>query len=448
MIFILIAAYYRPSEHDQVSAEEFEKSLALIDTSKSHVWVLGDFNYPKLNWEENQPVLKQNCPNPEMYQDFVSAQDDNCLTQMVCEPTRENNILDLFITNSPTLVDSVSFVPGIADHQAVLAVVRLRPSIQKVKPRTVHLYSKSNWDGMKEDMLTFQSTFLSTCEGKSTEQLWQEFKDEVDMLINRYVPTKTIRGRKNLPWVTQEIRRNMNKRDHLYQVQKSSGKDADRLLFKKVKYDVDSMIKTSYNNYLDSLVGVIDDTPGTDGARPNPKKLFSYLKNCRQDSQGSSPLKKDDQLCTDNAQKASLLNNQFQSIFTPKSPFTLKQMCSQKVQDLQESGYISPESVPNEARNKYHNMQEINISVNGIMKLLQGLKPDKAPGPDRIKPLLLQKLCCEIAPILQVIFSKSLQEGSLPSDWLKANVSRVFKKGNKTCPIIGLSPLHASYVNS
>ena len=92
-----------------------------------------------------------------------------------------------------------------------------------------------------------------------------------DFIINRYVPTKTIRGRKNLPWVTQEIRRKMNKRDHLYQVQKSSGKDADRLLFKKVKYEVDSMIKTSYNNYLDSLVGVIDGSPGTDGAHPNSK---------------------------------------------------------------------------------------------------------------------------------------------------------------------------------
>ena len=134
----------------------------------------------------------------------------------------------------------------------MLAVVRLRPSIQKVKPRTVHHYSKANWDGMKEDMLIFQSTFLSTCDGKSTEQLWQEFRDEVGMIVNRYVPIKTIRGRKTLPWVTQEIRRDMNKRDHMYQVQKSSRKDDDRLLFKKVKYEVDSMIKTSYNNYLDS----------------------------------------------------------------------------------------------------------------------------------------------------------------------------------------------------
>ena len=221
---LLIAAFYRPSEQDQVSAEELKKSLALVDPSKHHVWVMGDFNYPKLDWEDNQPILKQNCPNQEAYLDFVSTIDDNCLTQMVREPTREGNILDLFLTNSPTLVDSVNVVPGIADHQAVMAVVRLRPTIQKVKPRKVHLYSKADWDSLRRGMQDFQETFLASFEGKFTEQLWQELKGETETLIDRYVPTKTLRGRKNLPWVTQDIRRKMNRRDHLYQVQKSSGK--------------------------------------------------------------------------------------------------------------------------------------------------------------------------------------------------------------------------------
>ena len=54
------------------------------------------------------------------------------------------------------------------------------------------------------------------------------------------------------------------------------------------------------------------------------------------------------------------------------------------------------------------------------------------PGPDRINPQLLQKLSLEIAPILQAIFSRSLVEGFLPSDWLKANVSPIFKKGDKS----------------
>ena len=85
---LLIAAYYRPLEHDQVSAEELKNSLTRVDPTKHHVWVLGDFNYPKLDWEENQPIIKQNCPNRESYLDFVSTTEDNCLTQMVSEHTR------------------------------------------------------------------------------------------------------------------------------------------------------------------------------------------------------------------------------------------------------------------------------------------------------------------------------------------------------------------------
>ena len=115
--------------------------------------------------------IKQNCPNLDMYQDFVSTINDNCLTQMVSDPTLENNILDLFLTNNPTLVDTVSAVPDISDHETVIAVVKLRPTIQKMKPRTVRIYSKANWEGMRHAMLEFQSSFLSTCEGKTTEQL-------------------------------------------------------------------------------------------------------------------------------------------------------------------------------------------------------------------------------------------------------------------------------------
>ena len=285
-------------------------------------------------------------------------------------------------------------------------------------------------------MQDFQSSFLSTCEGKSTEQLWQEFKDKTDQVINLYIPTKTLRGRKNLPWVTQEIRRKMNRRDNLYQVQKNSGRDEDRQKFKKVKHEVDCMIKTSHSNYLDSLVGIIDDPDTSKNPRPNTKKLFSYLKNCRQDNQGSAPLKENGQICTDNVKKANLLNSQFQSVFTPKSPLELKQLCHQKVQDLHDAGHYSHDTsqLSDDLNSKYPNMPDLKISVNGIIKLLQGLKPDKAPGPDQIRPLLLQKLCLEIAPILQVIFSKSLEEGSLPSEWLKANVSPIFKKGEKSNP--------------
>ena len=72
-------------------------------------------------------------------------------------------------------------------------------------------------------------------------------------------------------------------------------------------------------------------------------------------------------------------------------------------------------------------MPDIDISLNGLLKLLKNLKPGKAAGPDKLKPLLLKELRDEKAPIIKVIFDKSLQTGTLPTEWLTANVMPVFQ---------------------
>ena len=76
-------------------------------------------------------------------------------------------------------------------------------------------------------------------------------------------------------------------------------------------------------------------------------------------------------------------------------------------------------------------MPDITISVAGIDKLLKNLQPNKAAGPDDLRPTVLKELHHEISPILQVIFQVSLNSGILPNDWTKARVSPIFKKGDK-----------------
>ena len=39
-----------------------------------------------------------------------------------------------------------------------------------------------------------------------------------------------------------------------------------------------------------------------------------------------------------------------------------------------------------------------------------------------------------IAPVLQTIYSQSLKHATLPQDWLLANITPVFKKGNRSSP--------------
>ena len=65
-------------------------------------------------------------------------------------------------------------------------------------------------------------------------------------------------------------------------------------------------------------------------------------------------------------------------------------------------------------------MPDIKIDLNGVLKLLSNLKSDKAAGPDSIKPVVLKQLKIEIAPVICLLFEKTLQTGQLPSDWKKA----------------------------
>ena len=103
-----------------------------------------------------------------------------------------------------------------------------------------------------------------------------------------------------------------------------------------------------------------------------------------------------------------------------------------KVQDMIDEGLLNPESVPAGSLNPTPPMDEFNISVGAILKLLKKLYPGKAAGPDKLKLLLLRELAEEITPIIQILFERSLQTGKLPADWCHALVTLIFKKGDKS----------------
>ena len=76
-------------------------------------------------------------------------------------------------------------------------------------------------------------------------------------------------------------------------------------------------------------------------------------------------------------------------------------------------------------------MRVITVDMKGIAKLLDGLNIHKAPGPDGLNARVLNKCSNEIFPILALIFNDSLARGDVPNEWRQANVSTVFRKGEK-----------------
>jgi hypothetical protein len=87
----------------------------------------------------------------------------------------------------------------------------------------------------------------------------------------------------------------------------------------------------------------------------NTKQFWSYLKSKKQDSQGVTPLRKDDGfLYSDTETKAEILNDQFHSVYTRE--------------DMT--------SMPEKGQSPYPDMPDIHIGEAGVLKLLNNMSPN------------------------------------------------------------------------
>ena len=79
-------------------------------------------------------------------------------------------------------------------------------------------------------------------------------------------------------------------------------------------------------------------------------------------------------------------------------------------------------------------LQTVSISPHLVYKKLLNINPAKSPGPEGWPLLALKETAEQICTPLSILFSKSLDEGTLPHDWKSACVTPIFKKGNRHLP--------------
>ena len=77
-------------------------------------------------------------------------------------------------------------------------------------------------------------------------------------------------------------------------------------------------------------------------------------------------------------------------------------------------------------------VSSIAVSNDGVLKQLNNLGIHKAAGPDEIPARLLKEYAQLIAPILTKTYQNSIDRGAIPKDWKKANVTLLFKKGDRS----------------
>ena len=110
----------------------------------------GDFNLSCYNWLEKEILDGSGKNKCDL---FVNLMNEYGLSQHSKEISRpaSNNILDLILTNNPSLVSHVYCTPGMSDHNAVICVLNILSLYKRQPKRTIFMHNKANWDDIRSD---------------------------------------------------------------------------------------------------------------------------------------------------------------------------------------------------------------------------------------------------------------------------------------------------------
>ncbi|VDI37763.1 Hypothetical predicted protein [Mytilus galloprovincialis] len=318
---IYIGSYYRRPSSKTDMIEELEKSIEQI-TSKvknnmPHIILGGDFNLPDINWD-NTTVNTNPQYGQEINSKLVEIVTENDFIQMVKEPTRGKNILDLILTNNPGLIERTQTQPGMSDHEIVITDINIKAKTYRKKPRNVYIYKKADMNSLQNDI---DQAFTDHLKNKdkltnSVEDNWIFFKDTILNSVNKHVPQKTISGKQDVPWMNHTIKRLIRKRQRRYNTAKNYDTSENWKKYRKARDIVKQTMTEAHDKYIRGILN--EDSTNEEQKKPTMgKKFWQYIKSRKKDTVNISTLKNSSGTeVIDSKGKAAILNEQYDSVFT------------------------------------------------------------------------------------------------------------------------------------
>ena len=197
---------YRPPSTNSNENNSFINYLNQKIEDKKNVYIFGDFNYPHINWA--------NCSSSvTMETDFLNFCTGNALSQFVTEPTRENNILDLFLSfdNLEPMETKVINNFSTSDHAIVEVYLNNCHHINS-PAKIVKDFNNANWELIHSHLacINWDSFFYDT----NVHHMWLQLKNLLLFLIDTYVPSKRLKPHKSAPWFNNFLRSLSRKKNH------------------------------------------------------------------------------------------------------------------------------------------------------------------------------------------------------------------------------------------
>ena len=404
---VLIGCIYRsPNTSTQENDENLFnllKSEGMVKYDK--ICIVGDFNFPKVNWEGEWAGEK----NREIIQNIQDA----FLIQKVLCPTRrrphQNPTLDDWVlVNDEKLISDVTHHDplGKSDHNVLTFQLNISFSNETTETKHIYCLNRGNYTKLRDFVRDQDWSSLHKLEVNET---WEYLKEVLLKGMEECIPkiaTKNFKQSRPI-WMNKKALKSIKKKYNSYKryLKTKSGRAyqsyiRERNLCAKV-------LKRTRIDYERNIAKQ---------SKENPKMFWKYVQEKMKVNTGISALKDNyGHFAVSDKDKAEVLNNFFTSVFTKENKDSIPDMTEGCFSD----GVL---------------LTEIIVTPLAVKNKLLGLNHNKSQGPDRIPPRILKEVAEEISTPLSLLFNKSLETGILPDDWKSAEVTAIFKKGAKSDP--------------
>ena len=386
-----ICIAYRPPN---MSTLENSAMMTFLD-SKFHEnvnWLLlGDFNYPNIDWFQQTSTVAQE----ETFLDFAN---EHNLTQHVLTPTRGENILDLLMSVGSFQIDEVTVHEtfSTSDHNIVTA--KILTDLPTMVNKEIRDFKNTDWSiiHMHLACIDWNNFFYNNFD---VNEMWNQFSDFLNYLIDLYVPLKSISPGKSAPWFDRNLKKMSKKK---------------RSLYHRYKAQPTTHNHRKYNDYCKSFKKAVQYEKANYERKKflkrksDPKQFFSYIENKSKTKTGIPNLRVDDQELNSDTEKVAALRAKFSSVFT------------------EDDGVFPDFSqvIPVDS------FTQLLIDDNDVFQAISSLANKFSTGDDGICAIFVKNLKTYLTRPLTEIFRCSMNSGIIPEDWKKSVIVPVYKPGS------------------
>ena len=399
---LLIGVIYRSPNSPDTNNQNMLNILKLASAFRSdYLMVCGDYNLPKINWSTNQCLDAESSFTAQFLEVFEQVNWYQHARANTRFRGQQQSCLDLIFTNEENMITDVSELPpiGKSDHVCQKWEVVVKEALYRNTSVLRPNFKRANWNRMKADIKCLSFEPNDQC-----STMMDNFLDMLNETKKAHVPVCRPRSTKHrLPWMRgARLKSQRTERWRKWKRFKETGLPRDYDAYKLERNKLNNFIREAKMKYEKGLISDLKE---------KPHLYFSHCRRSLKTKQGvSNVIDGSGNLTETETETASALNTYYHSVFTYDKPNT---------------------NTPTFPLRTKERLTDVNISAESVQEVLLSLNANKAAGPDGVETRVMKECAEEIAPKLQQIFRKSVDDGEVPRQWKEAHIVPIHKNGSK-----------------